>query len=93
MGLLGLGSMVVAGGLAGVCYWLPIYPADIVKSRLQIDSFTHPAYRSTWDCVLQVPARLLPLGLWLSIAALHSFVCFAPSCFAVVQLTSAALSA
>ena len=54
VGQLGLGSMVVAGGVAGVCYWLPVYPADIVKSRIQVDDYNNPAYRSTWDCAKQV---------------------------------------
>ena len=54
VGQLGLGSMVLAGGFAGVCYWLPVYPADIVKSRIQVDDFQSPTYRGTADCVKQV---------------------------------------
>ena len=58
VGQLGLGSMVLAGGIAGVFYWLPIYPADIVKSRIQVDDYAHPTYRGTWDCALQVSLDL-----------------------------------
>ena len=56
---LGLGSMVLAGGVAGVFYWLPVYPADIVKSRLQVDDYQRPAYRGTLDCARQVCRSLL----------------------------------
>lgn len=51
---LGVGSLVVAGGLAGAAFWGPVYPADIVKSKIQVDSFTHPEYSGMMDCASKV---------------------------------------
>lgn len=48
---------MVAGGAAGAVYWLTVYPADIIKSKLQTDSFRRPAYRGTLDCARQVSYR------------------------------------
>ena len=53
---LGVGSLALAGGLAGVCYWLPVYPADIVKSKIQIDDFKNPTYRGSIDCLVKASA-------------------------------------
>lgn len=50
---LGLGSLVLAGGLAGVFYWGPVYPADIVKSKIQVDDFKHPQYSGSIDCAVK----------------------------------------
>jgi solute carrier family 25 carnitine/acylcarnitine transporter 20/29 len=30
--------ILVSGGVAGMVYWLSIYPVDVVKTRLQTDS-------------------------------------------------------
>lgn len=51
---LGVGSLIVAGGLAGVFYWGPVYPADIVKSKIQVDSFQNPQYSGSIDCAVKV---------------------------------------
>ena len=45
---------MLAGGAAGAVYWLTVYPADIVKSKLQTDSFRNPAFKSGLDCARQV---------------------------------------
>ena len=29
-------SLAFAGGIAGVCLWTAIFPADVVKSRVQV---------------------------------------------------------
>ena len=53
---LGTGSMIVAGGLAGTCFWIPVFPADVVKSRWQVDSPAAPGgpqFRSLLDCAAQ----------------------------------------
>lgn len=53
---LGTGSMIVAGGLAGTCFWIPVFPADVVKSRWQVDSPAAPRgpqFRSLLDCATQ----------------------------------------
>lgn len=33
---LGKGSLLMAGGCAGTCFWLACYPMDIIKSNLQV---------------------------------------------------------
>ena len=44
-------------GCAGLLSWQAIIYADVVKSRLQADSFTRPRYSGTWDCVVQSYTR------------------------------------
>ena len=39
---LGEGSLIVAGGLAEACFWLSVYPTDIVKSVIQVDDYKNP---------------------------------------------------
>lgn len=43
-----------SGALAGFSYWFFGYPVDIVKTRLQADSFENPKYRNALDCVRQL---------------------------------------
>ena len=45
---------MIAGGLGGVAYWGPVYPADVIKSRMQVDSLTNPQYRGMLDCFRKV---------------------------------------
>jgi hypothetical protein len=35
---LGTGALIVAGGAAGTAFWIPVFPADVVKSRWQADT-------------------------------------------------------
>lgn len=51
---LGVGSLMLAGGLAGMFFWAPVYPADVVKSKIQVDDFRNPAYKGTLDCAIKV---------------------------------------
>ncbi len=46
---------MIAGGLGGVAYWGPVYPADVIKSRMQVDDLKNPQYRSMLDCFRKVP--------------------------------------
>jgi len=39
---LSLGASVLAGGLAGSCYWLSCYPIDVIKNRIQAAPDTIP---------------------------------------------------
>ncbi|CAH1973481.1 unnamed protein product [Acanthoscelides obtectus] len=39
--------MLCAGGVAGVFTWLISYPADVLKTRMQVDS----RYKSSYDCL------------------------------------------
>lgn len=50
-----LGTMLFAGGLAGVASWVCCYPPDVIKSRLQGQSQSHkdfppPKYSGIADC-------------------------------------------
>lgn len=51
------------GGLAGYAMWLPIFPVDVIKSKIQTDGFSPSSsiqkrmYSSTWDCVKQTFAK------------------------------------
>ena len=47
-------SLVTAGALAGSTFWAFVYPADAVKSRIQIDDFKNPRYKGTIDCFRKV---------------------------------------
>ena len=59
---LGKGTLMVAGGAAGAVYWLTVYPADIIKSKLQTDSYRQPAYRGTLHCARQVCPHLFAVS-------------------------------
>ena len=47
---LGPVSLVTAGAIAGSAFWAFVYPADAVKSRIQIDDFKNPRYKGTIQC-------------------------------------------
>lgn len=51
---LGVGSLMLAGGLGGVAYWGPVYPADVIKSRIQVDDLRNPQYKGMMDCLSKV---------------------------------------
>jgi len=34
--LAGAAGLIFSGGMAGVSLWLAIYPADVIKSRIQV---------------------------------------------------------
>ena len=51
---LGTGQLMLAGAGAGAVYWLTVYPADVIKSKLQVDSYQRPIYKGTLDCARQV---------------------------------------
>jgi len=39
------------GSLGGLLLWASCYPLDVVKTKLQTDSFENPRYRGIVDCV------------------------------------------
>lgn len=53
---LGSGSLMMAGGVAGVGFWGTVYPIDVIKTRLQTDSDTRPRYRGMADCARKIVA-------------------------------------
>jgi len=39
------------GGIAGYFLWLPTFPIDVIKSKIQADSIVNPKYKSISDAV------------------------------------------
>lgn len=54
-------AMMVAGGVAGAAFWALVYPADVVKSKIQTDTAAAPMYRGALDCAGKV-GRLCVAG-------------------------------
>jgi len=48
---LGSGKLMLAGALAGYGYWIFGYPVDLIKTKIQTDSFTNPQYKSIVHCI------------------------------------------
>eukprot|EP00096_Caligus_rogercresseyi_P007217 TRINITY_DN25018_c0_g1_i1.p1 TRINITY_DN25018_c0_g1~~TRINITY_DN25018_c0_g1_i1.p1 ORF type:complete len:296 (+),score=52.16 TRINITY_DN25018_c0_g1_i1:175-1062(+) len=46
---IGPAKTIVAGGIAGMTLWTLIFPADVIKSRLQVSGATTPMYRMAMD--------------------------------------------
>ncbi|KAH9373576.1 mitochondrial ornithine transporter 1 [Haemaphysalis longicornis] len=40
---IGVARTIVSGGVGGMCLWISIFPADVVKSRIQISGTSEPA--------------------------------------------------
>lgn len=51
---LSTGSLLVAGGVAGAMFWLSVYPADVIKSMIQVDDYRHPKYTNVLDAFRKV---------------------------------------
>eukprot|EP01017_Pseudomicrothorax_dubius_P025841 TRINITY_DN2834_c0_g1_i2.p1 TRINITY_DN2834_c0_g1~~TRINITY_DN2834_c0_g1_i2.p1 ORF type:complete len:117 (-),score=19.51 TRINITY_DN2834_c0_g1_i2:10-360(-) len=43
-------NVLASGAIAGYLYWFAVFPIDVVKSRIQSDSFTAPKYQGMLDC-------------------------------------------
>lgn len=48
------GKLMTAGGLAGGAFWISVYPADVVKSVIQIDDFKNPKYSGALDAFKKI---------------------------------------
>ena len=68
-----MGSLMIAGGLGGVAYWGPVYPADVIKSRMQVDDLKNPQFRGMMDCFRKV----VSCG-WRSCCLLLCYPCLIP---------------
>ncbi len=53
---LGIAKVAMAGAIAGMILWPLCFPVDVVKTRLQIDSFAKPQYKNAVDCARQIYA-------------------------------------
>ncbi|KJE92377.1 solute carrier family 25 [Capsaspora owczarzaki ATCC 30864] len=49
----GITTLLVSGGLAGLASCMIAMPADLIKSRMQVQSFAAPKYTSIMDCARQ----------------------------------------
>jgi len=47
------GKMVLAGAISGYAYWIFGFPIDLIKTKVQSDSFTNPQFKSIMDCIGQ----------------------------------------
>uniref|UniRef100_K3X0U1 Mitochondrial carrier protein n=1 Tax=Globisporangium ultimum (strain ATCC 200006 / CBS 805.95 / DAOM BR144) TaxID=431595 RepID=K3X0U1_GLOUD len=57
-------AIALAGGYAGLMYWIVVFPVDTVKSVMQADRLVNPQYKGVVDCVQQLykeggPARFV----------------------------------
>lgn len=91
---LGFGDNLLAGGLGGTAFWLACYPADVVKSKLQVDSYTAPRYGGMLDCARKIVAAEGAKGLFRGFgpALLRSFPANAV-CFATYEAVASRLNA
>jgi solute carrier family 25 (mitochondrial ornithine transporter) member 2/15 len=51
---LGVLSTAFCGGLGGVSLWISIFPADVVKSRVQVDSNSELAKKSFFNAMRHI---------------------------------------
>lgn len=51
---LSTGLLLVAGGVAGAMFWVCVYPADVIKSMIQVDDYRNPKYSSAFDAFRKV---------------------------------------
>jgi solute carrier family 25 carnitine/acylcarnitine transporter 20/29 len=47
---LSVGSVVFAGGLAGITLWIATFPVDMIKTKIQADSLQNPTFKGMYDC-------------------------------------------
>jgi solute carrier family 25 carnitine/acylcarnitine transporter 20/29 len=52
------------GALSGYMLWIIIYPIDVIKSKIQTDSFGKPQFKSSIDCLRQTIAKQGVSGLY-----------------------------
>ena len=52
--MLDMVSLMLAGAFGGYCLWIPTFPIDVVKSKLQTDAFVNGQYTTVRECVRQI---------------------------------------
>lgn len=60
---IGTAGTAISGGVGGICLWLVIFPADLVKSRMQVLATNKPTLQVTRELVQQHGLRSLYSGL------------------------------
>lgn len=59
-----LGTMLTAGGIAGVVSWIGSYPLDVIKTRLQAQTPSSMRYKGMLDCIRKSIREEGHLVLW-----------------------------
>ena len=49
-----LALLMALGSVSGVLLWIPTFPIDVVKTRMQTDDLNNPKYKSTLDAIKQI---------------------------------------
>ncbi|CAL9093088.1 unnamed protein product [Musa textilis] len=89
---LGRGPLIVAGGLAGASFWLFVYPTDVVKSVIQVDSFKNPKYSGSLDAFRRILAAEGMKGLYRGFGpAMARSVPANAACFLAYEVTRSSL--
>lgn len=90
---LGMGPQLVAGGVAGAMFWLFVYPADVIKSMIQVDDHQNPKYKNTFDALKKVYAAEGVKGLYRGFGpAMARSVPANAACFLVYDLVRKGLN-
>ncbi|XP_027088970.1 mitochondrial carnitine/acylcarnitine carrier-like protein [Coffea eugenioides] len=90
--ILGRGSLMLAGGLAGGSFWLSVYPTDVVKSVIQVDEYKNPKYSGSFDAIRKILASEGVKGLYKGFGpAMARSVPANAACFLAYEMTRASL--
>jgi len=63
-----LHKIAFSGAFAGMCFWFSVFPIDVIKTKVQIDSMTNPQFKSMMDCVRQTYKIQGFSGFWRGLA-------------------------
>ncbi|KAL4570495.1 hypothetical protein LXL04_026151 [Taraxacum kok-saghyz] len=86
------GSLMMAGGLAGGAFWISVYPADVVKSVIQIDDFKNPKYSGAFDAFKKILKTEGVSGLYKGFGpAMGRSVPANAACFLAYEVTRSSL--
>lgn len=89
---LGRGSLMLSGGLAGGSIWIFVYPADVVKSAVQVDDFKKPKYAGSIDAFRKILAAEGVKGLYKGFTpAMARSVPANAACFLAYEVTRSSL--
>ncbi|PVV02278.1 hypothetical protein BB560_003271 [Smittium megazygosporum] len=78
-------TVCLYGGIAGISMWITLFPVDVIKTRIQTDSFANPKYKSSLDCIRKSIAESGFSGLYRGLtpcliravpANAATFICF-----------------